>query len=754
MEEKQHTFEMDDSRSKRMKQILWKYRTIYPTDQITSYSNDKRNELLKYIEEHKSDSFIASFKPTDLIDLPNIATRIMEYFEYWTVVLETPYGNHSSKNRTVLVKSRWSNEFLITLQDADQEYMKWKNWNPPADNSQVKYNILNVFPSRTQFMAIYCYHIENMLKNPNGRNQQSFSCVTGYIFRQLAALYLYKKYKNKLEIDLVPKSAPEWSNIWRPLLNFFQVGSLSNVTKFATNELLVGRLRLTEPGYASYDITDTTINNLASPNDIDKNNAKLLIDLLSGQKVDHLKKILWLIGKVMLGDYFVRQLCSKESHLTIIQYHKPNLIEICLYVIFNQLRNVLLQNTNHDIKDRIANSSLYGIEKFIPNHLFIIANELFEINHKDIIDNYISYQINGVQVYIITEPDRTIRNIDFFKDLFNGKTVTYEDAYKKHIALRIKEEDENGKKTSKYQQFYYAIPGGLNYTCNTQTIFITDGESDMASKLSDAKKTDINYIDIDWDLAPLEDFIKKNSITPIVAGKLAMMSMVYMMNKLCLGIDAFDTVDHPASPSYHDEKTEREYINEFYADCIEDLTENLDPAKIIKDTESILKENNESYEKVDWREASSTATAVHEQELLRDLPTVTDSCLLTTYQTWRATKNIASPDLTLKKICEELLNRLAVLKNQELVNYKKIFLCRKPQKQYRQTLQCTAKLPRGMLGIQITDNWHEITKNKMKQQAAQEKENYEKVFSLLEAQFDDAMKEIQSFKLPPQSYIP
>ena len=755
MDEKQLTFEMDDSHSKNMERVLWKYRTIYPTDQITSYSNDKRNELLRYIEEHKSNPFIESFKPTDLIDLPNIATRIMEYFGYWTVVLENPYGNHSSKSRTVLVKSLWYYGFLITLQGADQEYMNWKNWNPPADNSQARYNIFNAFPSRTQFMAIYCYHIENMLKHPNGRNQFNFSCVTGYIFRQLAALYLFKKYKNKLEIDWAPKSAPEWSNIWQNLLNFFQVSFSSNLAKFASNRFLVGGLRFAIPGYIDDNITDTTIRNLMLSNDTDKNNVKHLVNILSGQKAEHLKKVLYLIGKIMLGDRFVRQLCPKESHLTIIQYHKPNLIAACLDITFKQVRAVLSKNTNVMVLNYNSNFALSNIEQQTANTLAINANEIFGIASNDIVTTHISHQINGVQAYIITEPDtnKPIRNIDFFKDLFNGKTVTYEGAYKKHMALRVKEEDETGKKTSKYQQFYYAIPADLNYTCNAQTIFITDGESDIASKLSDAKKTDINYIDIDWDLAPLEDFIKKNSITPIVAGKLAMMSMVYMMNKLCLGIDAFDTVAQSTASICHEEKTESEYIGEFYADCIKDFTGNLDPAKIIKDTEAILKENNKSYDEVDWGNTDKVATKVQEQEELRGLPTVTASSLLTTYQTWKATKNIKSPEPTLKDFRIELLNNLTVVKGTELINYKKILLCRKTENRYNQTLQDTTKQVYGMLGMQINDTWYKIT-DKMKLQEAQEKENYETVFSLLEAQFDDAMKEIQSFKIPSQPYMP
>ena len=60
----------------------------------------------------------------------------------------------------------------------------------------------------------------------------------------------------------------------------------------------------------------------------------------------------------------------------------------------------------------------------------------------------------------------------------------------------------------------------------------------------------------------------------------------------------------------------------------------------------------------------------------------------------------------------------------------------------------------GILGIQLNKTWFEKLTNEKAVQEAQEKENYEKVLSLLEAQFDDAMKEIQSFKIPSQPYMP
>lgn len=760
MDEKQLTFEMDDSHVDSMKKIIGKYKTIEPKARRNKRSNCKQEELLKYIAENQANTFIASLNPTDLIDLPDIATRIMEYFSYQTIVLETPYG---SKSRTVLVMSRWGNGFLITLQDATKEYTNWYNWNKTLDKSPTE---CNAFPSYTQFMAIYCYYIENMLKAPNGRNQQSFSCVTGYIFRQLAALYLYKKYKNKVKIDWAGKSTLQWSHIWQTLLNFFQVGSLSNVAKFASNGFLVGGLCFSIPGYTDDNITDTTIRNLMLSNDIDKNNAKLLIDLLSGQKVDHLKKILWLIGKVMLGDYFVRQLCSKESHLTIIQYHKPNLIAACLEITFKQVRAVLFKNTNVMVLNYNSNLALSNIEQRIANQLAINANEIFGIAYNDIVTTHIFHQINGVQAYIITEPDtdKPIRNLDFYKDLFSGDTVTYEGAYDKTIGQKVR---INGKEEA--QQLHYTIPGGLNYTCNAQTILITKEKSAMASKLSDAKKTDINYIDIDWDLTPLEDFINKQSITPIVAGKLAMLSMVYMMNKLCLGIDAFDTVAQSTASICHEEKTESEYIGEFYADCIKDFTGNLDPAKIIKDTEAILKENNKSYDEIDWTNTEGAATKVRDQDELKDLLTVTSSDLLAAYKAWKSIKKIDPSKPTWKKFSEELLSHLNIMQNQELVKYKKIFLCRKLKSQYTQAETNASKSktnaskaktkpreqqPTGMLGIQLNKTWSKKLTNEKDIQEVQEKEKYEKVLSLLEAQFDDAMKEIQSFKIPPQPYMP
>lgn len=747
MDEKKNTFEMDDSHFDSIEEIIKKYKTIEPKASRNKRSDCKREELLNYIKEKEANPFIGSLKPTDLIDLPDIATRIMEYFGYQTIVLETPYG---SKSRTVLVKSFWGDGFLITLQDADQEYIKWKDWINSADKSksqsESQYHILDAFPSLTQFMAIYCYHIENMLKKPNGRNQQSFSCVTGYIFRQLAALYLYKKYQNKLGIDWVLKSAPKLSNVWQSILNFFQVGLSSNVAKFDSNGFLIGGLRLDMPGYINYDITGTTINNLAFLNDIDKNNVKRLTDILSGQKVEHLKKFLWLIGKVMLGDLFVRQLRPKESHLTIIQYHKPNLIATCLSIIINHLLEI------------IDKPQLFIFLTHLPGYnRYLLVNDydIFTQNPNNIISNHIFNQLNGIQVYIITEPDanKTIRNLDFYKELFPGNKVTYEGAYDKIVNEKIK---KDGKEET--QQLHYSIPNGLNYTCNAQTIFITKGKSDMASKLSDAKKTDINYIDIDWDLAPLEDFIQKGAITPIVAGKLAMLSMVYMINKLCLGVDAFDMVAQSTASSCHEEKTESEYIGEFYTDCIEDLTDNLDSAEMVKNMMSELKKAETGYEDITWdNTGDKVAKAVRERLELNELDSVSMYDLLVSYQKWKELKRITTRQPKWADFYAKLLEHLKVMKNQELAKYPKIFICRKTM--YSKYDKCGNENPAktqciGILGIQLNKAWLEKLTNEKAIQKAQEKENYERVLSLLENQFDDAMKEIQSFKIPSQPYMP
>ncbi len=740
MDEKKNTFEMDDSHFDSIEEIIRKYKTIEPKASRNKRSDCKREELLNYIKEKEANPFIGSLKPTDLIDLPDIATRIMEYFGYQTIVLETPYG---SKSRTVLVMSRWGNGFLITLQDAAKEYTNWYTGNKTIDKSQAE---CNAFPSYTQFMAIYCYHIENMLKKPNGRNPQSFSCVTGYIFRQLAALYLYKKYQNKLGIDWVLKSAPKLSNVWQSILNFFQVGLSSNVAKFASNGFLIGGLRLAMPGYINYDITGTTINNLAFLNDIDKNNVKRLTDILSGQKVEHLKKILWLIGKVMLGDLFVRQLRPKESHLTIIQYHKPNLIATCLSIIFNHLLKI------------IDKPQLFIFLTHLPGYnRYLLVNDydIFTQNPNNIISNHIFNQLNGIQVYIITEPDanKTIRNLDFYKELFPGNKVTYEGAYDKIVNEKIK---KDGKEET--QQLHYSIPNGLNYTCNAQTIFITKGKSDMASKLSDAKKTDINYIDIDWDLAPLEDFIQKGAITPIVAGKLAMLSMVYMINKLCLGVDAFDMVAQSTASSCHEEKTESEYIGEFYTDCIEDLTDNLDSAEMVKNMMSELKKAETGYEDITWdNTGDKVAKAVRERLELNELDSVSMYDLLVSYQKWKELKRITTRQPKWADFYAKLLEHLKVMKNQELAKYPKIFICRKTMysKYDKHGNENPAKTQCiGILGIQLNKAWLEKLTNEKAIQKAQEKENYERVLSLLENQFDDAMKEIQSFKIPSQPYMP
>ena len=395
--------------------------------------------------------------------------------------------------------------------------------------------------------------------------------------------------------------------------------------------------------------------------------------------------------------------------------------------------------------------NLHGYNRY----LLVNDYDIFTQNPNNIISNHIFNQLNGIQVYIITEPDanKTIRNLDFYKELFLGNKVTYEGAYDKIVNEKIK---KDGKEET--QQLHYSIPNGLNYTCNAQTIFITKGKSDMASKLSDAKKTDINYIDIDWDLAPLEDFIQKGAITPIVAGKLAMLSMVYMINKLCLGVDAFDMVAQSTASSCHEEKTESEYIGEFYTDCIEDLTDNLDSAEMVKNMMAELKKAETGYEDITWdNTGNKVAKAVRERLELNELDSVSMYDLLVSYQKWKELKRITTRQPKWADFYAKLLEHLKVMKNQELAKYPKIFICRKTM--YSKYDKCGNENPAktqciGILGIQLNKAWLEKLTNEKAIQKVQEKENYERVLSLLENQFDDAMKEIQSFKIPSQPYMP
>ena len=792
MEEKQLTFEMDGSHRADLEKKLRKYNSVYSKKWNIGWHDSMSRELLEYLEKNKNNPGLPKFNIIDLKDLPLVATRLAELFGYQTRILENPY---LSEKRTVIIWSYFEGQYspinrkyLVTLQDIKEEYAKWeifKRSNPEAFNNS---KISKAFPTETQFISILGYHIRNMLKRPNGINQYTDCNYNIYLFKMMASFYLYKKIKQEYNAEGRQLSPGELYPHWTHIVNLFRIGEFNLTTQDLNYHSVYCKLPPTQ--YSNGDKMDELVNNLSQQDCTIQNSLKLLLGKIFDYDISAIKNFIELIGKIMLGSQFINEMQPNAPYLTIIQSQKPGFVTKWIQDIFDDL-NILWSN-----KKSFDNT----VNQCKPADLGCSYCELTRTDRSTIWkneENFIAFAIQEQihnRVFDISLEPETLP--EFAKRLFMKETMSWKNAYtvsatkliymvqdkvqredpsmtcdgskigleEKTTSKNIPNENIKIESTQKEKtkiepkaiEISLKISPPLQYTSNLQHIIVTTGLPKFISQLLEENPKKITHIRINNSSSEeLKPFYQNGEMTSaVIAGKLAMMSMVYMINKLCLGIDAFDTVDHPASPSYHDEKTEREYINEFYEDCIEDLTENLDPAKIIKDTESILKENNESYEKVDWREASSIATAVHEQELLRDLPTVTDSFLLTTYQTWRATKNIASPDLTLKKICEELLNRLAVLKNQELVNYKKIFFCRKPPKQYRQALQCTAKLPRGMLGIQITDNWSEITKNKMKLQKVQEKEKYEKVLSLLEAQFDDAMKEIQSFKIPPQPYMP
>lgn len=523
---------------------------------------------------------------------------------------------------------------------------------------------------------------------------------------------------------------------------------------------------------------DEVVNKLSQKDGTIQNSLKLLLGKLFDYDINAVKNFIELIGKIMLGNQFISELQPKAPHLTIIQSQKPGFVSKWIQDIFDNLS--IGQFT-------IINLGCSYCELTRTDRSGIWKNE------ENFIDFSIQEQLNNRIFDISLEPKALP---EFAKQLFKGETMSWKNAYTVSAAkliykgqYNVQSEDssitgdgekiklqekitsenipnenikiesmpkEETKLKPKAIEISLQISPPLQYTSNLQHIIVTTGLPKFISQLLEENPKKITHIRINNSSSEeLKPFYQNGEMTSaIIAGKLVMMSMVYMINKLCLGIDVFDAVDQSTSSIYQEGKAESDYINEFYADCIKDFTGDLDPEKIIKETESILKRENKSYDKIDWRNTERVATKVREQDELKDLLTVTSSDLLAAYENWKALKKIDLPEPDWIKFSENLLNHLSVMQNQELLKFKEIFLCRKSTSKYTQHKTDTFKQPTGMIGIQIDNAWYEKLTNKEAIQAAQEKEKYEKVLSLLEAQFDDAMKEIQSFKIPPQPYMP
>lgn len=794
MEEKQLMFEMDSSHRTELEKILRKYNSVYPQKWNIGWHDSMSRELLEYLEKNKNNPSLPKFNIIDLKDLPLVATRLVELFGYQTKILENPY---LSNNRTVLIWSCFGDlsnsvikNYLVTLQDIKEEYAKWENYKITQAKDFENCKISKAFPTETQFISIFGYHIKNVLKRPNGINQYTNCNRNIYLFKTMASFYLYKKMEREYNDEGLQLSLGEQESHWTHIINLFQIGEFNSTTQALNGNFVYHKLPPTQ--YLNGDKMDEVVNKLSQKDGTIQNSLKLLLGKLFDYDINAVKNFIELIGKIMLGNQFISELQPKAPHLTIIQSQKPGFVSKWIQDIFDNL-NILWSGYQKSFDN--LSIGQFTIINLGCSYCELTRTDRSEIwkNEENFIDFSIQEQLNNRIFDISLEPKALP---EFAKQLFKGETMSWKNAYTVSAAkliykgqYNVQSEDssitgdgekiklqekitsenipnenikiesmpkEETKLKPKAIEISLQISPPLQYTSNLQHIIVTTGLPKFISQLLEENPKKITHIRINNSSSEeMKPFYQNGEMTSaIIAGKLAMMSMVYMINKLCLGIDVFDAVDQSTSSIYQEGKAESDYINEFYADCIKDFTGDLDPEKIIKETESILKRENKSYDKIDWRNTERVATKVREQDELKDLLTVTSSDLLAAYENWKALKKIDLPEPDWIKFSENLLNHLSVMQNQELLKFKEIFLCRKSTSKYTQHKTNTFKQPTGMIGIQIDNAWYEKLTNKEAIQAAQEKEKYEKVLSLLEAQFDDAMKEIQSFKIPPQPYMP
>lgn len=735
MEEKQLTFEMDDQHIAQMEKLLKKFKTPHIKNEYIGTDHLYADILRTYLQINKNE--LPDFDLVDFNDMQCTATYLVQKFGYYTHILGT------SSHKAILIWNCLQQRFHCTLKSLDVEYKALsKHRKKDKNDFAQKYPDLNkIFPSEAQFITIFYFHIKHMLNKANVI-QYTNSFIGPYFLKRMVATYLCKKQMKECPVNLFGN----FINSWEGLLNLFQIGTNCINAKCTPDGTLFGGLNINTPFYQHNGYFAEFVQQIQSTN---KAAVTKLIGALTNENLGNLHKLLWLLGKIVLGNQFIDAMKYHgefRSQLTIIKGTGTD-IEAIYYAIASIIDGANYINRDVNSNSNFLNdSSAWGFGQPNQSCFGQILNDATKYKETETtIENdifqSIYFQFMGVIANVQVEPDVPAHKREFVDLLFNGKAVSLKDAYK--ITIGQSKEDNT-------TEIAFSIPNGLSYTNDLQHIIITAGLTKYTKQLLEENQNSANCINMEKyaDIAPLldkEKIIRANNI-----GKLVMLGMLYVVNKLCLGIDAFDMIEQSTSSCYQEEKTESEYISEFYADCIKDFTGDLDSAEIIKGVQFIKSDKNKS--------KNIVKVIPDIKAKLQDLPTVTSSDLLAVYKEWKNIKKIDFQKPIWTRFSEELLINLKVMQNQELVKYKEIFLCRKSTKQYTQSeTNDQTKLreqPTGMIGIQIDKIWLERLTNEKAIQKAQEKENYEKVLSLLENQFDDAMKEIQSFKIPSQPYMP
>ena len=745
MEEKQLTFEMDDQHIARMEKLLKKFKTPHIKNEYIGTDHLYADILRKYLQINKNE--LPDFDLVDFNDMQCTATYLVQKFGYYTNILGT------SSHKAILIGNCLQQRFHCTLKSLDVEYKALsKHRKKDKNDFAQKYPDLNkIFPSEAQFITIFYFHIKHMLNKANVI-QYTNSFIGPYFLKRMVATYLCKKQMKECPVNLFGN----FINSWEGLLNLFQIGTNCINAKRTSDGTLFGGLNINTPFYQHNGYFAEFVQQIQSTN---KAVVTKLIGALTNENLGNLHKLLWLLGKIVLGNQFIDAMKYHgefRSQLTIIK-GTGNDIETIYYTIASIIDGSNYINRNNRKANLLSNflydSYAWGFGQPKQSCFCHILNDAEmhrepETTIENDIFQSMNYQFYGGIANVQVEPNVLADKREFANLLFNGETVSIKDAYKITIGPSAKENTP---------EIAFSIPSGLNYTNDLQHIIITAGLTKYTKQLLEGNQNSTNCINMEKyaDIAPRLN--KEKVITANSIGKLVTLGMIYVVNKLCLGIDAFDMIEQSTSSCYQEEKTESEYISEFYADCIKDLTDNLDSAEMVKNMMSELKKAETGYEDITWdNTGDKVAKAVRERLELNELDAVSMYDLLVSYQKWKELKRITTCQPKWAYFYAKLLEHLKVMKNQELAKYPKIFICRKTMyskydkygNENPAKTQCI-----GILGIQLNKAWLEKLTNEKAIQKAQEKENYERVLSLLENQFDDAMKEIQSFKIPSQPYM-
>lgn len=468
MEEKQLTFEMDDQHIAQMEKLLKKFKTPHIKNEYIGTDHLYADILRTYLQINKNE--LPDFDLVDFNDMQCTATYLVQKFGYYTHILGT------SSHKAILIWNCLQQRFHCTLKSLDVEYKALsKHRKKDKNDFAQKYPDLNkIFPSEAQFITIFYFHIKHMLNKANVI-QYTNSFIGPYFLKRMVATYLCKKQMKECPVNLFGN----FINSWEGLLNLFQIGTNCINAKCTPDGTLFGGLNINTPFYQHNGYFAEFVQQIQSTN---KAAVTKLIGALTNENLGNLHKLLWLLGKIVLGNQFIDAMKYHgefRSQLTIIKGTGTD-IEAIYYAIASIIDGANYINRDVNSNSNFLNdSSAWGFGQPNQSCFGQILNDATKYKETETtIENdifqSIYFQFMGVIANVQVEPDVPAHKREFVDLLFNGKAVSLKDAYK--ITIGQSKEDNT-------TEIAFSIPNGLSYTNDLQHIIITAGLTKYTKQL-------------------------------------------------------------------------------------------------------------------------------------------------------------------------------------------------------------------------------------------------------------------------------